>query len=437
MGCLMNKSEKSILLITPFFAPQSHAAVFRVHKLAKYLPRFGWKPYVITVDINYNYNEDSRLISELPKDVEIIRTRYVEPTLRGVRMLFGGKNRSYSKIKNSILASSAVSGLKKDTGVYDYLLKHYLYCPDHFWTWYYTAIEAAERLIYEKNIKIVYTTALPYTSLELGIELKKTGIKWVADFRDPGTYSKTTSSSVERVLNQQKNIEKRCFEVADVTTGLSSSYIKIFADKYSRSDMVFIPTGVDDDLIPGPLKTENYILFVGEILKEYGDSFFKVYAKSYQNTDVKLKIIGNKHINQSLAEPHIQRHSLAERVEFIDHMPQRELYKYIVKAKACLLIPGNSSYAWTNFAKLVDYIGLKVPVIAMVPNPSEARSVLSESRLGIFLDGDFDSQVLALNNFLNRETRVSANEEFCKKYLASHMTASFVKIFNNLLTTTN
>ncbi len=50
--------NKSVLIVTPFFAPQSHAAVFRAYKLAKYLPRFGWKPYVLTTDTNYKFNED-------------------------------------------------------------------------------------------------------------------------------------------------------------------------------------------------------------------------------------------------------------------------------------------------------------------------------------------------------------------------------------------
>ena len=54
--------SRSILIVTPYFAPQTHAAVFRAYKLAKYLPRFGWKPYVLTVDTNYLYNNDPELL---------------------------------------------------------------------------------------------------------------------------------------------------------------------------------------------------------------------------------------------------------------------------------------------------------------------------------------------------------------------------------------
>ena len=49
--------NKNILIITPFFPPQTHAAVFRAFKLVKYLKRTGWNPIVLTVNRNYLYLE--------------------------------------------------------------------------------------------------------------------------------------------------------------------------------------------------------------------------------------------------------------------------------------------------------------------------------------------------------------------------------------------
>src|SRR5580700_10893870 len=91
--------SRSVLIVTPFFAPQNHAAVFRAYKLAKYLPQFGWKPIVLTVDTHYEFNEDPTLLAELPEEVEIVRTRYVEPTMRGLRMALGGRNRTFNAAK--------------------------------------------------------------------------------------------------------------------------------------------------------------------------------------------------------------------------------------------------------------------------------------------------------------------------------------------------
>ena len=54
--------NKNILIITPFFPPQTHAAVFRAFKLVKYLKRTGWNPIVLTVNRNYLYLEDPDLL---------------------------------------------------------------------------------------------------------------------------------------------------------------------------------------------------------------------------------------------------------------------------------------------------------------------------------------------------------------------------------------
>jgi len=96
--------NRSVLIVTPYFAPQSHAAVFRAYKLAKYLPRYGWKVHVLTTDTNYLYNEDPQLLEDLPNGVEITRVRYVEPTVRGLRMALGGTDRTFAALKRAARA---------------------------------------------------------------------------------------------------------------------------------------------------------------------------------------------------------------------------------------------------------------------------------------------------------------------------------------------
>jgi len=93
--------NRRVLIVTPFFAPQSHAAVFRAYKLAKYLPRFGWTPHVVTVDTNYAYNEDDSLLAALPPEVQIHRARYVEPSPRGLGFASGLADRRFATLKRA------------------------------------------------------------------------------------------------------------------------------------------------------------------------------------------------------------------------------------------------------------------------------------------------------------------------------------------------
>lgn len=432
-------NNKNILIITPFFAPETHAAVFRAYKLVKYLKRFGWNPIVLTVDTNYVYKEDPALLDDI-KDVPIFRSRYIEPTVRGLKMALGGKDRTY---KN--LASGAGGGSQKISSeskqswkarAYSYMLNRWIQVPDRFVSWQRSAVKMGKRLIKQYDISIIYTTCLPFSTNVIGMRLKKaTGVKWVADFRDPITYAKRMYSDYLPVFMKQKRIEQLTFEHADAITGLSESYLYIFNDLYQGKydyKCHFIPTGADDDYLPkGQVTKGDYLIFVGEYLKEYGNHFLKLLKDAIDdnNGELKLKIVGSVAINRPIVEPIMKELKLENHVEFVDHMPQRDLYRLIKAAKAAVLIPGKKSLWWTNFAKMVDYIALQVPVIADVPAVSEARAQLTKAGLGIFI-----TDTASLQNSLkdiNAPTQ-RPNREFCNRYLASSQVKSFIDIFNSL-----
>ena len=142
-----------------------------------------------------------------------------------------------------------------------------------------------------------------------------------------------------------------------------------------------------------------------------------------------MKIIGNKEINYKIIMENIHEEQLLENVEFLDHLPQNQLYKEIVKAKACLLI--SEGRWWCSFAKMVDYIALHMPVIALVPEISEAKTQLSKANLGVFLTNDLEQDLNILKNFF-QQTEIKPNSEFCARYLASNQVNSFIKIISKL-----
>src|SRR5690606_26905871 len=120
-------------------------AVFRAHKLAKYLPEYGWKPYVLTVDTNYLYNEDPELLGELPPEVEIVHARYIEPTIRGIRMALGGADRTFVTQKANLQKDLPTSQTQRDepakamsrlgSVAYGYARRNWLHVPDAYRTW--------------------------------------------------------------------------------------------------------------------------------------------------------------------------------------------------------------------------------------------------------------------------------------------------------------
>lgn len=443
---------KKVLLVTPYFAPQTHAAMFRVYKLARYLPKLGYQVHVLTVDTNYLYNEDDSLLKQLPEGVVIHTAKYTEPTLRGLRMKFGGEDRTFAGLKGKAVINASQSnepnhpnfamGNRKDSLV-QRIKRWWANRPDRYWTWYKHAFEKAKSIIQTYNIDLVYTTTAPYTTLRLGQALQsELGIKWVADYRDPLGYSERFSQLGVQVQEQERRIVKAAMRKADHVIGLARSYEYIFSDLYQlpSSRFTFIPTGADDAYIEAAYdklekrKSDDItVLFVGEFLDEYDSNhIFRALDQAGLQLDgrLKLKVIGRREVNQHRVERLLNSACcdyLKLHCEFIDHIPQAQLYEDIAAAQACLLIPGNSLW-WTNFAKMVDYIALQKTVIADVPLISEARLELTKAGLGVFLGGDLIEDTTELLKILERPNR-RVNKQYCRLYLASSQVASFATVF--------
>lgn len=445
---------KSVLIITPYFAPQSHAAVFRAYKLAKYLPRLGWKPYVLTVGTNYVHKEDPGLLQRLPREVEIHTAPYLEPSLRGIRMALGGKNRTQSSLGGPGEAKPdgalARPGWTRDA--YGWALKHWLQVPDSYWTWKGPAIRKARELIRSHRIPIVMTSSSPFSTLAIGRELQRTeGVKWVADFRDPLTYEHRMFSPIGRVYLKQRALEREAVFHADALTCLTSASELILTDSYGLSSdhpIHFIPTGLEDELVPSaseagtarPGGEAPFLMFAGEYLASYGSDFLEVFARALKDPEVrklgvKLRFVGRLEINRPVLEPHLRRLGLENDVEFIDYLPQKALYALMMRAKGMVLSSSRRYGWWVFFAKLVDYLALERPVIAMVPDPSEARKWLTRAGLGTFLDGSIEESTAKLKAFLTASdgALLRPDRELCARFMASKQAEAFRDVFEGLL----
>src|SRR4030042_5002773 len=69
---------KNFLYVTYIFPPMGGPGVQRGAKFCKYLPSYGWNPYVLTTKkITYLW-WDYKLEKEIPKNIEIIRTESLD-----------------------------------------------------------------------------------------------------------------------------------------------------------------------------------------------------------------------------------------------------------------------------------------------------------------------------------------------------------------------
>ena len=402
-----------IIIVAAHFAPESHAAMFRAFKLAKYLPAFGFRPIVVTTDTNYVYLEDPSLLPQLPPQVVVIRARYVEPTLRGLRMLAGGEARttlSLSAAPATEAQPAAAPVLKKGLGAFSHrayqrLLSDWVQVPDRYNTWVGPAIEACEQAVSEYGARIIWTTSQPFSCNTIGLAMKQRGLRWIADFRDPLPYGRKFMSDNPRVARLQTENVRDTVYGSDAITCISSIHPLILQDAFDPArlrPMHHIPTGIDEAYRPSERPSRDpanpVVVYAGEFIADYANGFFGLFAQvaeelSKEGRNLTMRVVGAKLINLPRLTGIIASFGLQDRVLFVDHLPQPELYRLLVAADAALLFPGQNSHWWNSFAKLNDYIGLGLQVIADVPNPSEARKELDRAGLGHFLDGNQTEQV--------------------------------------------
>lgn len=179
---------KKVLMIAYHFHPGLEIGAVRSVKFAKYLPAFGWWPYVLTIDRKY-----LDVVDDTPLDFEcdIYRTKKW-PATRDINLWL----KSLLKIKRSSRATVAFqSKPPKSADGGQHVLKVPLlrrieyslnWTPDDKIGWVVPAVIRAVKIIRRYDVEAIYSSGPPWTCHLVGLLLKKlTGKKWMADFRDP------------------------------------------------------------------------------------------------------------------------------------------------------------------------------------------------------------------------------------------------------------
>ncbi|MEA3391959.1 MAG: hypothetical protein U9Q91_03150 [Candidatus Marinimicrobia bacterium] len=70
---------KKVLIITYYWPPAGGPGVQRVLNIVEHLSEFGWEPLILTVETPSAPAVDKSLLSRIPKNCKVYRTRTSEP----------------------------------------------------------------------------------------------------------------------------------------------------------------------------------------------------------------------------------------------------------------------------------------------------------------------------------------------------------------------
>ena len=377
---------RNVLLIAYDFPPMSVSRALRTLKFVKYLPIFGWNPIILTVEKDINNLEftNASFSKELSAKVNIYRSQIMEPY--DIYRLFGGKQKQFSR-ECSILHTDCKS-TKFSEKIKNIVSSFFI--PDAKIGWYPGAIRKAKQIFNKHKIDVIYSTSPKNTAHIIAKYLSRRYKKpWVADFRDPWPAYYQARPSLLKKLDESWE-DKVLSEATRITVAWPGILkdITVRHKDFDKSKAILFTNGFDEDdfngVIPKELKHFT-ISYAGTFYKDRNpESLFKGLAllfkeKSELRKDIRVLFIG---ISDPLLRNLIDKYNLSDVVEHIPHITHRECISYLAGSHLLFLdtlrdcVPG----------KLYEYLGLRKPILALVPFETTVAKIINETQAGVVVD---------------------------------------------------
>lgn len=363
-----------ILMITYYFPPYNAMGALRTGKTAKYLRELGHMVKVVSA-------RDQPLAANLPVEIpesDIVRTSWLN-LAKPAEMAVGGR----SKVSGSGFESSGRKGaiLSKAKTVYKSLFGF----PDLQAGWYPKAVRAATKLAIEWKPDLIFASASPYTSLMAAKRVaSKTGIPWVAEFRDLWTDNPYWEGPKWR-LKLDRRLERSTLKTASAFVTVSEPLANVLREKFGKPTEVVL-NGFDPGDIPSPVKAPSSqdaleIAYTGLIVvgKRDPSPLLRAIARMPKGS-VRLCFYG-KYLNvvNELAE----HFGCADSVEVHPAVPYAEALQIQRNADVLLLLLWDNPNDIGSFTgKVFEYMGSRRPVLVVGPRESVASQLIAERNAG-------------------------------------------------------
>jgi glycosyltransferase involved in cell wall biosynthesis len=355
---------RHLVYVAYFFPPTGGAGVQRSLKFIRYLPEHGWAATVVTVRDSRYWMQDPSLLTEIPKQVAVIRT---EP--RTAPALFGrfGWRRGVGDPSTS-RSGRVQSALRKLSG--------FVLLPDPYAGWVPTAARAVEGAIAAGGILL--TTSSPDSTHLVGLRLAGRGIPWIADFRDPWVRRMSFAPPTPLHRAIQNSHEARVVGTADRVVVTSEKTREDFLTRYpglTPRRVVCIPNGYDEEDFPRdppPLDRSFLIVHAGQLnperparlLLDHLETLFTMRPEAVDDTRVEM--IGPRYRED---EREVERRGLERTVRFLDGLPHRDVLPRILSARVLLLMEQESERGGLILpGKIFEYLRSGRPILGLVPH---------------------------------------------------------------------
>lgn len=402
---------KTVLVVTPYFPPVGGGGVQRITKFVRYLRDFDWNPIVLTIDQPAYSTFDPSLVSELPTDLPIYRVKAIQPTA------------FYFTLKRSRrLQATEIT----PTVTSPNLLRHNIYrmrtigrrffqlvlVPDDKVGWVPYARHAALKIIQKQHIDLIFTTCPPYSANMVGAYLtRRTGIPWVADFRDPFLGSDLVP--IPTLLHHRffQDLERHWVQHAARVVSVSPVMTRNFTERYpeiDRDKWVTVLNGYDEeDFNLIDIEPSQNLFLIRHIGTMYAnaspdpDAFFRaIYELANADPDVKrflrVEFIGAADAAwMGAARSGILKYGLQDMILLRDPVSHMEAVQAMLDSSILLMMLGEKSGSeFAIRAKMFEYLRAHRMILALAPKDGAMFDLL-HSMDGVHFESPNDSSAIA------------------------------------------
>ena len=375
--------SRRVLIITYYWPPSGGSGVQRWLKFAKYLPDAGWEPVIFTPE-NPDFDlRDGSLEKEVSKQLEVIRFPIWEPY------------QLFSKVKGKTQTHPGRLLEQKEKGFLEKAAiwaRANLLVPDPRVFWVKPSVKFLTDLAQSGQFQAVITTGPPHSMHLIGRELKrKTGLPWIADFRDPWSQWEflDTLPMTSFIRKKHQQLEQTVLKEADAVLTISPTFQRDL-EKLARRKINLLTNGFDPADIPAGFSPKEkeagklHLVYSGIIdairnpipLMEALKAEFEGGVE-----EVKWTFVGK-------VSEHVQAYVkqdawLSERIHFAGYVSHGEVFGFYAKADVLVLILTDTKNAQGNIpGKLFEYLATGVPVLALGDPKGDSAKILKDAGAG-------------------------------------------------------
>ncbi len=369
---------KKVLLVAHYFPPHTYVGAQRPYRLAKYFPKYGWEPIVLTVKRSDIPPEGIKLVETPHKDIKgVLKSKFGLNPDKGTHHQLGltlSKNDNFTNWKSKIIK----------------LVNEVVCYPDSEKGWYQFAIKFASKFLLKERVDAIISTSSPVTSHLIARKLKqKHKIPWIADLRDPWMQN-PYHNKYPIIKYFERRLELRTLSDADVIVTVTDPWIRLFQKLHMKKRIVCVTNGFDKDdfpKIPTKLTRKFTLTYTGSLYNGKRDPTLLF--------EVIEQLIIEKRINKDLIEirlfsqkeawlmEEVNKYNLSGVVNYYGQIPREEALKKQRESQLLLLL------LWDNKneegfcpAKVYEYLGAGRPIIAIGGKEHVTRDLLEKTNAG-------------------------------------------------------